>query len=440
MRDGAATLTTPGGRRLGPIRLLPGVTPTHALIFLFANFFTIGWLVFVNITQTYLMNTKLGIPEAMQGTLSGDLAFWSEFTIIFMVWLFGMLSDHAGRRFVFAGGLAVLGASYIVYPMSTSADGLYISRLIYAVGVAAVTCMLTVITHDYPQEQSRGKLVVASGIFGGSGAALIGALGGAMPDFFIGRGATEIEAGYYMNWVAAGICIAIALIVAAFAHPGVPEVRREKPGFWDTLLAGLRAGRKPRIALLYFSAFAARADFVIAGTFLVLWGTLAGKSQGLAPAEAVAQGTILFVIFSAMSLVWAPVMGYLLDRFDRLNVLACGAALAMLGFASMGLIDDPIAASAKPYFILLGIGQATCFFASQALIGQEAPAQDRGTVIGAFSTCGAIGVLVAAGIGGRLFDELGPAAPFLMMAVATGLLSMGAVLVKWMERTARVSG
>lgn len=422
------------GRRLGPIRLLPGVTPAHALVFLFANFLTIGWLVFVNITQTYLMNTKLGISESVQGTLSGDLAFWSEVTIIIMVWLFGMLSDHAGRRLVLAGGLAVLGASYIAYPLSNSADGLLISRLIYAVGVSAATCMLTVIAHDYPQEQSRGKLVVASGFFGGAGSALIGAFGGAMPDFFIGQGASEIEAGYYMNWVAAAILLAMAGVVALLAHPGVPDVRHERRGYWHSLQAGLRAARRPRIALLYFSAFAARADFVIAGTFLVLWGTLAGKAQGLDPAEAVAQGTLLFVTFSFMSLVWAPVMGFFLDRFERLTVLGWGAALATLGFLSMGLIDDPLAAANKPWFMLLGIGQASCFFASQAMIGQEAPAEERGTVIGAFSTCGAVGVLVAAGLGGRLFDTLGPAAPFIMVAVATALLCTGAVAIKLAER------
>lgn len=59
-------------RRFGPVRLLPSVTPTQVAVFLFIDLITIGFVVFVNISQAYLMNTKLAIPESIQGTISGD--------------------------------------------------------------------------------------------------------------------------------------------------------------------------------------------------------------------------------------------------------------------------------------------------------------------------------------------------------------------------------
>jgi len=68
------------------------------------------------------------------------------------------------------------------------------------------------------------------------------------------------------------------------------------------------------------------------------------------------------------------------------------------------------------------------------LIGQEAPLENRGAVIGAFSACGAVGVLIANGIGGRLFDSIDPGAPFLMVAGATALLAIYAVWVRLRER------
>lgn len=420
-------------RRFGPVHLLSGVTPAHVTVFLFADFITIGFVAFVNISQAYLMNAKLGIPEAQQGTISGDLGLWSEVTVIAMVWLFGMLADHSGRRVVMAGGLAILGSSYIFYPFSESATHLLLARLIYAVGVAATTAMLTVIVHDYPQERSRGKLVVASGICGGLGAATIGAAGGSLPPIFVGLGSSEIDAGYYMNWGAAAVCILTALIVAAWSYPGVPGVSTARSSLRQTAVAGLRAAREPRVSIAYLSAFAARGDMVIGGTFLVLWGTLAGQAQGLETAAAVREGTLLFVIFTSMSLVWAPVMGWALDRFDRVSVLAAGAALATIGFAAVGFIDDPLDPSVKPVFVLMGIGQASCFFASQALIGQVAPLADRGAVIGAFSASGAVGVLIATGVGGRLFDALGPGSPFLMVAFATGALAFGAAAIRVRE-------
>jgi MFS family permease len=150
---------------------------------------------------------------------------------------------------------------------------------------------------------------------------------------------------------------------------------------------------------------------------------------------ALGRGTLLFVITSITTLICAPFMGFLLDRFDRLMMLALGAVLATVGFGAVGLIENPLDPAVKPLFILLGIGQASCFYASQALIGQEAPQENRGAVIGAFSACGAIGVLIANGVGGRLFDSITPGAPFLMVACATALLAIFAVWVRLRERT-----
>ena len=61
------------GRHLGPIHLLPAVTPSHTIVFLFADLVTIGFVAFVVISQTYLMNDNLGIPEEVQGTITGDM-------------------------------------------------------------------------------------------------------------------------------------------------------------------------------------------------------------------------------------------------------------------------------------------------------------------------------------------------------------------------------
>ena len=171
----------------------------------------------------------------------------------------------------------------------------------------------------------------------------------------------------------------------------------------------------------------------------MLWGTLAGQAQGLDTAAAVGRGTLLFVISTITTLICAPFMGFLLDRFDRLLCLALGAVLATLGFGAVGLIENPLDPAFRPLFVLLGIGQASCFYASQALIGQEAPVENRGAVIGAFSACGAIGVLIANGVGGRLFDSIAPGAPFLMVAAATALLAIFTVWVRLTERAERSS-
>jgi MFS family permease len=83
-----------------------------------------------------------------------------------------------------------------------------------------------------------------------------------------------------------------------------------------------------------------------------------------------------------------------------------------------------------PAGILLGIGQMSAITASQTLIGQEAPAENRGTVIGLFSFFGAAGVMFITSIGGRLYDAIDPTAPFILIAVVNAVLFICALLLR----------
>ena len=90
----------------------------------------------------------------------------------------------------------------------------------------------------------------------------------------------------------------------------------------------------------------------------------------------------------------------------------------------------PTARSAIPVFVLLGIGQISAFLGSATLIGQEAPKVNRGSVVGVFNSAGAIGILIASGIGGRLFDTVGPSAPFVLVGFFNGLVLLAAIAVR----------
>ncbi len=418
-------------RRFGPIRLMPGVTPGHTLAFLFGDYATIGFITFFGVVQTYLLNVNLGVPATEQGTLTGDLGVLSELIVIALSGACGVLADTVGRRIVYAGGIAVLGLAYLGLPSATAPADLYVWRVVYAAGVAAAACMLTVIVHDYPEESSRGKLVAASGIFGGFGAASIPAIGRMLPGGFEAQGFEAAKAGAYTAWVAGLACVLAALAVYRCVQPGVPGGRRrQRPPFSQLMGEGLRAARNPRVALAYASAFTARGDLVISAHFLVLWGTLAGRAEGMDAGAAVAKGTLLMVIATGMALLWAPVMGFIMDRINRVSALVGSSALAAAGFISVGFIDDPLEREAIPLIVLLGIGQASCLYASQALIGQEAGSSRRGAIIGVFSTVGALGVLLSNAIGGRLFDQAGPGAPFLLIGGAAVVVALWALVVR----------
>ena len=416
--------------RLGPIELAKGISKLNTIAFLYGDFAAIGLLVFINIGQVYVLNENLGIPRSEQGTISGDLQFFNEIVILAVIGIFGVLSDRIGRRTVMAFGIAMIGVSYIFYPLADSVTDLYVYRVIYAVGVAAATVLLTVLVHDYVKESSRGKLVAASGIMGGLGSIIVVTGSGQLPAFFRDAGASALAAGQYAHWLVAAIALVSAAVIWFGLAKGAPTRREEQPPLGELLRIGIREAKNPRVALSYATAFVARGDMVIMGTFLVLWGSVAGGEQGLDNAEAVSRGSLLYAQALSASLPFTVVLFFLLDRFNRVTVVMIGNFLATAGFLSMGLIDDPLASGLYPLFALLGIGQISCFLSSQALIGQEANDIQRGSVIGVFSFMGAVGILVASIVGGRMFDAIGPSSPFVMVGCATGLLFIASVVVR----------
>jgi MFS family permease len=199
----------------------------------------------------------------------------------------------------------------------------------------------------------------------------------------------------------------------------------------ETVFAGLVEARNPRIALAYACAFIARSDLVILGTFTTLWGQTAGIEAGLDPARAAAKGAQIFGTASLAALLWLPVIGAIVDRLNRVTGVVVCMTLAVIGYLSTLLIGDPLARSSLGLFALLGIGQISAFLGATVMISQEAPRRSRGSVVGMFNMFGAIGIIVSVGIGGRLFDTIAPAAPFVFIGLITIVVLLMALVVRW---------
>jgi hypothetical protein len=169
-----------------------------------------------------------------------------------------------------------------------------------------------------------------------------------------------------MFLTAAALCVMAAVIFSCGLKGGVPVTNTSPPPIRALLTSGLRAATNPRIALSYGAAFAGRSDTAVKGLFVSLW--------------------VLQVA--------------------------------------------PLAAKNLPLFVLLAVGQGSAIIASVTLVGQEAPAKERGTIVATSGLFGAIGILGAAVIGGRLFDSVGPSAPFVMLGLLQLVLCVAAVLVR----------
>ncbi|MEC9487271.1 MAG: MFS transporter [Prosthecochloris sp.] len=416
--------------RIGPIELAPSIRRSNAWTFFYAAFFSIGIITFLSIGQTYILNVHLGIPENEQGAISGNLVVWTELIALLFFIPAGILMDRIGRRPLYVAGFLLIGITYLLYPFAGSVSDLFLYRIIYALGMVAVTGALSTVLVDYPAERSRGKMVALIGLLNGLGIVITNQFFGSLPAMLVKRGMSDIEAGIVTHASVAVIATIAAIVCAGGLQKGVPFKEEKRPGLRELFTNGLTAARNPRILLSYTAAFIARGDQSINGTFISLWGMNAGIAMGLSYDDAFWKGTLIFIITQVAALIWAPLVGPLIDRINRVSALAVCMFLAMLGNLSVLVLDNPFEPIGYLVFILLGIGQISVFLGAQSLIGQEAPATKRGSILGTFNISGAIGILIIAKAGGNLFDSLSPQAPFVIVGTINALLMLFSIYVR----------
>jgi MFS family permease len=371
----------------------------------------------MNFMQPYVLEQHLGIAKQIQGVVVGSITTMQELIILACAALMGALADKVGRRPVFTIGLILMAIAYFCFPLVTSLYQLYMVRALSAVAVAAASTMLIIYTGDYPQERSRAKWTGFMGLFQGAGVTLTAALLVKMPATLIERGFDPIEAGTYTIWVGTLACLITAVVVFIFMKPGLKQQKQNKAPLKELLTDGYRVAKKDsRIRLAYFASLAARGDIVVVGLFTFLWTSRFAIDNGMTIEQGYARGATIVPVITATVLVTAPIFGFIMDRIDRVYGIMIAFFISSLGYLAMGLVEDPMSFNVIPVAILLGMGEGACIISSTTLIGKTAPVAIRGTVFGAFAMCGAIGQMIAGGVGGFLFDYI-YTGPYLLMSV-----------------------
>jgi len=421
----------PAGLKVGPFWIRPGLTRGNVAAVIFASFFAISMTVYLALIQPYVLNEIVKIPEARQGAVTGSLVAMSEAIAVCLLGFIGAWADRVGRRVVFCTGFTLLAAGYLIYPMAGSEFQLYLFRIVFAVGLAMVPVMLSITVQDTPQELSRGKWVAANNICQGLGILVIATfLLGRAPGWFQSAGVDPVTAGRLSLWSAASL----GLGAAAVLWRGLPRhthSTQRKVKLLPQFLLGLREGvGNPRLAVAFGAAFISRGDLVVVGNFLTLWVTQYGIERGLDTAAASGRAFMLFGVVQISALAWAGVMGVLADRMNRMTSLCVALLLATAGYSLMGQVEDPLARSTIPLAVLLGMGEISMIVAGGALLGQEARATLRGTIVGVFNLFGALGIVIVSYFGGLIFDSMGRSMPFTLMGLLNGALLLAALAVR----------
>jgi len=418
--------------RFGFIGLEPGVTAKHMWVLLYAAFVSIGLATFDAFGSPYVLSENIGVALAEQGAVLGRLNVYTEILLLMAFTPFGVLSDRIGRRAVYAFGFCCLAIGYALYPYATTVTELAFIRIFYSLGIVGVSGMLATVIADYTIAEHRGRMVGLTGMMNGLGIVTSALLLAKLPSVFVGMGYTGYQGGQFTLFIVAGLCAFSALVVGRGLKSGLPTTETERPTVRELYRTAAQAAVKnPRIAVAYASAFVARGDLVVVGTFLVLWGKVVAVDAGMDTAAAIEAGRIPFVVAQAAALVGAIGAIVLMDRIHRMTALAVCMGLAAFAYINLLRVDNPLDSANLPFFVILGLGQIAAFMGSTTLIGKEAPKAGRGAVIGAFSVAGALGILVTSGAGGVMFDAIDPRAPFVLLGVMNLLVMLAAAYVRF---------
>lgn len=400
-------------RALG-IQLVPGVTPGNLWAYLFAALISSAYAGALSVLQPGLLHV-LRIPPGDQAVLTGLLSALQEVVFILLLGPIGALADRVGRRPVYAAGLLLTGIGYALYAQAANVPQLVALRLIVAVGSAAVVGMMVTVIADYPADSHRGKANGLQGLVATLGAFIPPALL-VFPKLFAGRGLDELAAQQATFAVAGSLGVLAALVAAFGLSSQAGRVADAPPKLLTMLREGLRSTRHPGLALACAAAFTSRGVLAVTGAFMSLWLIQHGTGTlGLSGSEAMAKLAMprVFMIVSG-AMVGAVLMGLLSDRIRRVTAVAVASGLTAAVYLALFLVEDPTAPWVFALLGLMGIAEISAFVASQALVGEQAPANRRGVVIGFFGVAGAVGILVGTTLGGFLFRSLGPSTPFVM--------------------------
>jgi MFS family permease len=298
----------------------------------------------------------------------------------------GRVGDRRGRRILIVVGGLVAAASIAGYTLTDSLEALVLLRLVTGVGEAMLLVGAATMITDLAPESRRGEALslYSLGLWGGL------ALGPLLGELVLGD--DRFDAVWLL---AAGFCLAASALGLLLPETG-SRADVELP--WSRLVHPAAVNPGLVLALMVFG-------FAGLGTF----GALYARELGLDGGGAV------FLVYALVILATRSVGRQLPDRLGPKR--ASGAALLLIaaGLLTIGLWNVPAGLFAGT--VVLAFGHALGFPALMTLAVNQAPANERSSVIGTFTAFTELGFLVGSLSLGAVASALGYDGVFVVCAV-----------------------
>lgn len=337
----------------------------------------------------------------------------------------GRLSDRIGAQRAAALGASTVALASLLAAVAPNVWVLLLSRLATGAGSAVyVTTALTIIARTTAPERMgramsiyQGAVLLATAVGPAVGGVLAGSAGFRLP-FLIYTG--------------------IGLASAAIAARRLPHVPRASTprgtGAWDAVPAAPVPGSAPRMSpftvVLRDGAF--RTALGVAFVVFILRAGVNATAVPLYAHDVLRLGrgaTGLALSVAAFSnFFFLPHAGWLADRRPRAVAIIIGLAAALVTLALLGLWQS--VAGLYAAMVVLGVATAYAGVAPAAVITDVTPAAHSATAMGAYRMAVDLGSVTGPLAAGVLFDWLGVARAFLVMALPAAVVLAAALRLR----------
>jgi MFS family permease len=309
---------------------------------------------------------------------------------------FGLLSDKFGRKKIILIGLSLFFIGSVIAALSSTIYGVLIGRAFQ--GAGAVSAVVMALVADLTQEVHRTKAM-----------AMIGASIGA--SFGIGMVAGPIISGFggvQMVFAATAVLTLLAMLSVLYVVPNPQKSKLHRDAEFVPKQA-MSALKNPDLLRLDYGIFVQHlllmAIFVVVPSLMRQAGLQAGQ-----------EWQVYLPVFATSMAVMIPFI-ILAEKKRKMKAVFLGS-VAVLALSTLGLSflhDDLISIISLLWVFFCGFNLLEATLPS--LISKTAPADLKGTAMGAYSSSQFMGLFLGGALGGWFNGRYGVTAVFLFCAV-----------------------
>lgn len=390
----------------------------------------------------------------------------------------GALSDKIGAKYISVVGVFLMGVALMLYTLSHKVyPDLLLFRMFFAFAATAAASMMTamlaelsasgfdlkslfkwneLVEEDLPetQEQSEelpakrnGKLTSVIGIATGCGAVfsvsvylplpakfgLVEPPKQALKHSYLVIGMVAIVSSFLLSfglfsskrfripWISKYLTPYDDVLEALEEEEAQTATEELGKSYLDLLKLGFAEAQNTKIALAYFGGFVARSTTIVTSVFIPLYVNKHYYSHGICVAgegtscrEAYVQAAILTGIAHTVSLVFAPIFGYICDTYGRKNSLLVTTVFGIISSFGFAFASNPKSVAAVVMCCFIGAAQIGHIITSMSLCTDKQRAHN-GAISGVYGLCGGLGILIISKVGGYSADYW-MGAPFVILA------------------------